>query len=94
MNPARSFGPAIVHGCWANHWVYWAGPLTGSSIAAVVAQIIFLSNPVTIAAIFKAQRKAQEAAQQQQMQQQTPQSVNISQDYGLKEEDVQLEEQA
>jgi len=56
MNPARTFGPAIVHGCWANHWVYWAGPLLGSSIAAIVAQIIFLSNPTTIAAIFKAQR--------------------------------------
>jgi len=58
MNPARSFGPALVHqgACWKNHWVYWAGPLIGASVAAVVAQIIFLSNPTAIAALFKAQR--------------------------------------
>jgi len=97
MNPARSFGPAIIHHCWDNHWIYWAGPLVGSSIAAVVAQIIFLSNPITYAAIFKRQRKAQEQQQQQlaQSSQSIPQT-NVSQESynNLKEEDVQLEERA
>jgi glycerol uptake facilitator-like aquaporin len=30
MNPARSFGPAIVANQWSHHWIYWIGPLTGA----------------------------------------------------------------
>ncbi len=36
MNPARTLGPAIVSGQWANHWIYWVGPLVGAALAAVV----------------------------------------------------------
>lgn len=36
MNPARAFGPAIVSGAWANHLVYWIGPLLGGALAALV----------------------------------------------------------
>ena len=36
MNPARAFGPALLTGAWADHWVYWAGPLMGATLAAVV----------------------------------------------------------
>lgn len=34
LNPARSFGPALVSGFWVNHWVYWAGPVLGALVAA------------------------------------------------------------
>jgi len=36
MNPARTVGPALLHGAWADHWVYWAGPLLGAVAAALV----------------------------------------------------------
>jgi hypothetical protein len=90
----RSFGPALVRGgtCWNNHWVYWAGPLLGSTIAAFVAQIIFLSNPQSMAAIFKSQRGREH---NQSEQNQATQEGQQAQSYSvMKEEDVQLEEHA
>jgi len=46
MNPARSFGPAVVSKvCWKNHWIYWVGPLCGSTAAALISHMIFLSTP-------------------------------------------------
>jgi MIP family channel proteins len=34
MNPARSFGPALIGGLWQGHWLYWVAPLTGMMAAA------------------------------------------------------------
>jgi MIP family channel proteins len=42
MNPARSLGPALVSSHWANHGVYWAGPLLGGVVAAWIYDTIFL----------------------------------------------------
>ena len=39
MNPARAFGPALVSGYWAHHWVYWAAPMTGAFIAWVFHKV-------------------------------------------------------
>ncbi|MCZ6811267.1 MAG: aquaporin [Planctomycetota bacterium] len=41
LNPARSFGPALVAGAWDMHGVYWAGPIIGAALAALVYRGVF-----------------------------------------------------
>jgi MIP family channel proteins len=41
VNPARTFGPALIAGEWDAHWIYWLGPLIGGALAALVYQYVF-----------------------------------------------------
>lgn len=44
MNPARTFGPALASGMWANHLLYWVGPIIGALIAAFLYQKAFMGK--------------------------------------------------
>jgi MIP family channel proteins len=44
VNPARAFGPALATSHWQNHGVYWAGPLLGGVLAAVLYDRAFLRD--------------------------------------------------
>jgi MIP family channel proteins len=45
MNPARSFGPALVGGLWRLHWLYWLAPITGMLAAARVYEFLRRAEP-------------------------------------------------
>jgi MIP family channel proteins len=45
MNPARSFGPALVSGTWSAHWVYWVAPMLGAGLAVVLWKVLY---PITV----------------------------------------------
>ena len=42
MNPARAFGPQLVHNAWANGWVWYLGPAIGAVLAALAYEWLYL----------------------------------------------------
>ncbi|KAF5279525.1 hypothetical protein FQR65_LT03347 [Abscondita terminalis] len=45
MNPARSFGAAVLSSKWDDHWVYWLGPIFGGIFAGLLYKYIFSAPP-------------------------------------------------
>ena len=50
LNPARSFGPALVSGVFEGHAVYWIGPILGSVLAALLYEFVLLRREPAAAA--------------------------------------------
>lgn len=44
INPARSFGPAVVTDTWDDHWIYWVAPIVGASVGAVAYEFSSYCN--------------------------------------------------
>ena len=44
VNPARTFGPALISGFWEFHWLYWAAPIVGGIIAGLIMNYVFVKQ--------------------------------------------------
>ncbi|MGH1567539.1 MAG: MIP/aquaporin family protein [Nitrosopumilus sp.] len=44
VNPARTFGPALISGFWEFHWLYWAAPILGGIIAGLIMNYVFVNK--------------------------------------------------
>jgi len=44
MNPARTFGTALIANYWEFHWLYWIGPIIGAIIAALIMNYVFVKG--------------------------------------------------
>ena len=42
MNPARAFGPQLVHDFWSDGWIWYLGPLLGGAAAALLYEWLYL----------------------------------------------------
>ena len=40
MNPARSFGPALISMQFTHHWIYWLGPICGACLGALTSSYL------------------------------------------------------
>ncbi|TTB70992.1 Aquaporin-1 [Bagarius yarrelli] len=53
INPARSFGPAMVCVEFEDHWVFWAGPLCGGVTAALLYDFLLFPRGLDVAGRLK-----------------------------------------
>ena len=44
VNPARTFGPALISGFWEFHWLYWVAPILGGIIAGLIMNYVFVTK--------------------------------------------------
>jgi len=55
MNPARTFGAAVLSSYWDHQWLFWVGPLSGAAVATTLYRVffdeeIFVEKKVTLKA--------------------------------------------
>ncbi|RZC78958.1 hypothetical protein C5167_003226 [Papaver somniferum] len=56
INPARSFGPAVMYNrekVWDDQWIFWVGPFIGAAIAAFYHQFILRAAAVRALGSFR-----------------------------------------
>ncbi|KAL3653037.1 putative aquaporin PIP2-1 [Castilleja foliolosa] len=56
INPARSFGAAVIYNnekAWDDHWIFWVGPFTGAAIAAFYHQYILRAAAIKALGSFR-----------------------------------------
>lgn len=61
INPARSFGAAVIYGhqqSWDDHWIFWVGPFAGAAAAAAYHQYILRAGPFKALGSFRSQPSA------------------------------------
>jgi len=44
LNPARSFGPALVSWLWHDHWLYWVAPPLGALLAVGAFRLLMVGE--------------------------------------------------
>jgi len=56
INPARSFGAAVIYGhkqSWDDHWIFWVGPFAGAALAAAYHQYILRAAAIKALGSFR-----------------------------------------
>ncbi|KAJ4978715.1 hypothetical protein NE237_009495 [Protea cynaroides] len=56
INPARSFGAAVIYNTdkvWDEHWIFWVGPFIGAAIAAFYHQFILRAGAIKALGSFR-----------------------------------------
>ncbi|XP_040278274.1 aquaporin-5-like [Bufo bufo] len=56
MNPARSFGPALIMGLYNYHWVFWVGPMSGAIFGSLIYNYLLfptMKNPLSRLSILR-----------------------------------------
>ncbi|XP_057769229.1 probable aquaporin PIP2-8 [Salvia miltiorrhiza] len=56
INPARSFGAAVIYGhqkSWDDHWIFWVGPMVGALAAAIYHQFVLRAGAVKALGSFR-----------------------------------------